>query len=136
MPSLCVHSLSSHSIRPLDRGGRAARRSRRVAAARGRHVAAPSAQYSSNSAPASANAGAREAPTPAELATRAQEAVELLQEIAEIAFATGPSGVSRALVAAQACTTLGARILRDPQNPPKPEELVRQLFEALGATYM
>jgi hypothetical protein len=70
------------------------------------------------------------------VATRAREAVELVQEIVQIALATGPSGLARTFVAAQACAALGARILQDPDNPPKPEELVRQLFEALGATYM
>lgn len=113
---------------------------------------APSAQYSPSSAsgalPSSSgssgssssnNAGAEARPPPPsaeDLAKRAQEAFDLLQEIAEIAVSTGPSGVSRSLVAAQACASLGARVLRDPNNPPKPQALLRQLFEALGATYI
>lgn len=114
-------------------------------------VFAPSAQYSPSSASgapssssgssgsSSSNAGAEARPPPPraeDLVKRAQEAFELLQEIVEIAVSTGPSGISRSLVAAQACASLGARVLRDPNNPPKPQELLRQLFEALGATYI
>lgn len=105
---------------------------------RGRKHVAPFAQYSPNTSGPSSSPSVEptQAPAPFEIAERAQEAAELLREIVEIALAAGPSGVSRALLAAQACASLGARVLRDPQNPPKPEELVRQLFEALGATYV
>ena len=74
-------------------------------------------------------------PSP-DVTKRAQEAAELLREIVEIAISTGPSGVSRTFYAAQACSALGTRLLTDPANPPKPEELLRQLFEALGSTYI
>jgi len=74
-------------------------------------------------------------PSP-DVTKRAQEAAELLREIVEIAISTGPSGVSRTFYAAQACSALGTRLLQDPANPPKPEELLRQLFEALGSTYI
>ena len=67
---------------------------------------------------------------------RAQEAAELIREIVDIAVATGPSGLSRTFYAAQAFSALGTRLLQDPANPPKPEELLRQLFEALGSTYI
>ena len=66
----------------------------------------------------------------------AREAVDLSQEIIQIIVSTGPSGISRTFAAAQACSALGARLLRDPGIPPKPEVLLRELFEALGATYV
>ena len=74
-------------------------------------------------------------PSP-ETTGRAQEAAELIREIVDIAVATGPSGLSRTLYAVQACSALGTRLMQDPANPPKPEELLRQLFEALGSTYI
>ena len=104
------------------------------------------AQYTPSSPRGPSSSGSRTPPPPSssspqqpsveELTKRAQEALELLQEIVQIAISAGPSGISRTAFAAQACTTLGANILRDPNNPPKPQALVRQLFEALGATYI
>ena len=54
-----------------------------------------------------------------------------------VAMETGPSGVARSLSAAQACASLAATLIVSSQNPqPKPEELLRRVFEALGSTYI
>lgn len=70
------------------------------------------------------------------LHSAAREKLDLSQEIIQIIVSSGPSGVSRTFAAVQACSALGARFLRDPGSPPKPEVLLRELFEALGATYV
>ena len=57
------------------------------------------------------------------LHSAAREKVDLSQEIIQIIVSSGPSGVSRTFAAAQACSALGARFLRDPGSPPKPEVL-------------
>jgi hypothetical protein len=88
---------------------------------RGAPSSSASSSSSSASSSSSTNASPEEAPRVEDLAKRAQEAFELLQDIVEIALKTGPSGISRSLFAAQACTELATKILRDPNNPPKPE---------------
>ena len=85
---------------------------------------------------ASAHSTTSSGQTSPDMTGRAQEAAELIREIVDIAVATGPSGLSRTFYAAQAFSDLGTRLLQDPTNLPKPEELLRQLFEALGSTYI
>ena len=66
-----------------------------------------------------------------------EEVNGLLVDILGVAMETGPSGVARSLSAAQACASLAATLIVSSQNPqPKPEELLRRVFEALGSTYI
>ena len=66
-----------------------------------------------------------------------EEVKGLLIDIVTVAVETGPSGVARSLSAAQACASLAATLILSSQNPqPKPEELLRRVFEALGSTYI
>jgi len=58
----------------------------------------------------------------------------LVEEIIQITFSAGPSGIPRALKAAEAVATTGTEWLQG--DRPAPPALLRKLMERLGATYV
>lgn len=69
---------------------------------------------------------------------RADEARVLASEITAIAAGAGATGVARTLNAVESLTRLALKNVQtlDVNDPPSPPKLVRQTFEALGATYV
>jgi aarF domain-containing kinase len=69
---------------------------------------------------------------------RADEARVLVSEITAIAAGAGATGVARTLNAVESLTRLALKNVQtlDVNDPPSPPKLVRQTFEALGATYV
>ena len=61
-----------------------------------------------------------------------------MQEITAILLQVGPQGAFRGVQAAQAVTAVTLEVLASSQGgtPPKPEVVLRKLFEQLGATYV
>ena len=68
---------------------------------------------------------------------RAEELQALVRDIAQVASSTGPAGVSRTVQAARAIFELGVKTIQSGnlERMTAPSAL-RQLFEALGATYI
>ena len=68
---------------------------------------------------------------------RAEELSALVRDIAQVASSTGPAGVSRTVQAARAIFELGVKTIQSGnlERMTAPSAL-RQLFEALGATYI
>ena len=75
--------------------------------------------------------------SPEEVLRRAEELGALVQDIAQVAASSGPAGVSRTVQAMQAIFELGVKTLQSGnlERLTAPSAL-RQLFEALGATYI
>ena len=91
----------------------------------------------STSSTATSSGSARNAGSAAQQQRRVADLLALLQETGEIAVATGPRGISRALQGATALANLAQSYLRDGTNPlDAPQVLLRKLFESLGSTYI
>ena len=75
--------------------------------------------------------------SPEEVLRRAEELQALVRDIAQVASSTGPAGVSRTVQAARAIFELGVKTIQSGnlERMTAPSAL-RQLFEALGATYI
>lgn len=68
---------------------------------------------------------------------RLAQLFELVQETGEIAVATGPKGLQRAIQGASAVATIAQQYLQSGTNPlDAPQVVLRKLFERLGATYI
>jgi aarF domain-containing kinase len=98
-----------------------------------------SSSFTSSSSASGRRRSRRSADTnsPEEVLRRAEELGALVQDIAQVAASSGPAGVSRTAQAMRAIFELGVKTLQSGnlERLTAPSAL-RQLFEALGATYI
>lgn len=121
----------------------AQRRQPQRAVCRATTVTPPYTSGSSSSSSSGFRGGGASAAPPlpdaAQLSRRLGELQELLQEVLQVAVATGPRGLARSAQAASALLSVAreqAQRLQAGQAPEGPAPVLRKLFERLGATYI